>query len=735
MPETMDDLPFLQGGGETGMLLRATDWTKNSLGVPREWPAELKTVVGIAMTSRQPMLIVWGPEQTTLYNDGYAAMCGQRHPAALGGSFQALWFDIWAQVEPIISDAYNGVPTAMDDIEFTMHRHGYAEETHFAFSYNPVRNNDGAVLGMFCACTETTLQVLADRRIADEVTRQRLNLQAMPGFVAVLRGLEHIFEFVNEAYVRLGGARDYIGRNVREVFPELGGQSFYEMLDEVYATGNPVSFKAAPIKLQGEDEERFLDFLYTPIRDEAGLINGIFAGGYDVSERVRAEIALQRLNMELERKVVERTQARGISWQVTPDLMGALNPEGYFETSNPAWKAVLGWSEAEVASMSIFEMLHPDDVERTRGEIKLTLTGEPTIGFPNRYRHKDGSYRWISWVGVFEDGFVYCTGREFTEEKQAADDLVAAQEALRQSQKMEAVGQLTGGLAHDFNNILAGIGGSLEMMTTRLAQGRISDLDRYITGATGAARRAMGLTQRLLAFSRRQTLDPKPTDLNSLVNGMLDLVNRSVGPEIDVETAGAAGLWATFVDAGQLENALLNLCINARDAMPDGGKVTIETSNRWMDERVARDLGLEPGQYVSLCVTDTGTGMTPDVIARAFDPFYTTKPIGQGTGLGLSMVYGFAGQSGGSVRIYSEVGLGTTIAIYLPRHTGDAVVEDAETTLNQPPRADGGETIVLVDDEPLVRMIAGEQLEELGYVVLEASDGPTALRILNSDQE
>ncbi len=313
---------------------------------------------------------------------------------------------------------------------------------------------------------------------------------------------------------------------------------------------------------------------------------------------------------------------------------------------------------------------------------------------------------------------------------------MVAEEALRQAQKMEAVGQLTGGLAHDFNNILAGISGSLEMMNTRLAQGRVGDLSRYINGAMGATKRASALTQRLLAFSRRQTLDPKPLNINTLVDSMLDLVIRSVGPEIKVETVGAAGLWPTFVDTSQLENALLNLCINARDAMPNGGKLTIETGNRWMDERAARMRGLEPGQYVSLCVSDTGTGMSQDIIERAFDPFFTTKPIGQGTGLGLSMVYGFAGQSGGAARIYSELGKGTMICIYLPRYSGsiDTADPEAEASIDAP-RADGDETILVVDDEPLVRMLAVEELQDLGYSVIEAEDAPSALRLLNSNRQ
>ncbi|MDR6126296.1 signal transduction histidine kinase/PAS domain-containing protein [Sphingomonas sp. SORGH_AS802] len=324
-----------------------------------------------------------------------------------------------------------------------------------------------------------------------------------------------------------------------------------------------------------------------------------------------------------------------------------------------------------------------------------------------------------------------------TLEEQVAErtrELMQAEEALRQSQKMEAVGQLTGGLAHDFNNLLTGIIGSLEMLSIRIAQGRMADVDRYSLAAQGAAKRAAALTHRLLAFSRRQTLDPKPTDINRLISGMEELVRRTVGPAIEVEAVTAAGLWPTLVDPNQLENALLNLCINARDAMPDGGRLTIETGNRWLDTRTARERDMEPGQYVSLCVSDTGTGMTPEVIAKAFDPFFTTKPLGVGTGLGLSMIYGFARQSGGQVRIYSEIGEGAMVCIYLPRHFGTAETVADMPDLTDAPRAAAGETVLVVDDEPTVRMLVIEVLEELGYAAIEAADGAAGLKILRSGQ-
>ena len=311
-------------------------------------------------------------------------------------------------------------------------------------------------------------------------------------------------------------------------------------------------------------------------------------------------------------------------------------------------------------------------------------------------------------------------------------ELMQSEAALRQSQKMEAVGQLTGGLAHDFNNLLTGIAGSLDLLKTRVEQGRLGDVDRFISAAQTSASRAAALTHRLLAFSRRQTLEPRATDMNRLVAGMEELVRRTVGPAIAVEVAGAPDLWSTLVDPSQLENALLNLCINARDAMPDGGKLTIETGNGWLDERAGRNRGLPPGAYVTLCVSDTGAGMTPEVAAKAFDPFFTTKPIGQGTGLGLSMIYGFVQQSGGQVRIHSAPGQGTAVRLYLPRHQGRAEDAEAPPDLAQAPRAQQGETVLVVDDEATVRMLVTEVLTELGYQTLEAEDGAAGLRILRS---
>jgi signal transduction histidine kinase len=312
-------------------------------------------------------------------------------------------------------------------------------------------------------------------------------------------------------------------------------------------------------------------------------------------------------------------------------------------------------------------------------------------------------------------------------------ELMQAEEKLRQSQKMEAVGQLTGGLAHDFNNLLTSISGALELMNRRIGQGRLSEVDRYMVAAQSAAKRAASLTHRLLAFSRRQTLEPHATNVNTLMYGMAELIQRTAGPGIVVETLGSSELWPAFVDKSQLENALLNLCLNARDAMPDGGRITLETTNQWMNREAARGIDLPEGDYLCVSVRDTGTGMSPDVMAHVFEPFFTTKPIGQGTGLGLSMIYGFAQQSGGQVQIQSTVGEGTQVSIYLPRHHVEACQDEHDAADESVAASQLGETVLLVDDEPTVRMLLADVLGELGYTVIEAADSVAGLKLLRSD--
>ena len=418
--------------------------------------------------------------------------------------------------------------------------------------------------------------------------------------------------------------------------------------------------------------------------------------------------------------------------------------------ANDAFCRFTGYAREEIVGRNCRFLQGPESDPATVDRIRAAIKAQEPIDVDIRNHAKDGRPFWnrllIAPVHDANGDLAYFFASQF-DVTADRDNLAAAneklwaeaaereqiEEALRQSQKMEAVGQLTGGLAHDFNNLLTGIVGSLEMLQNRLAQGRMTDLDRYITAAQGAAKRAASLTHRLLAFSRRQTLAPKLTDVNRLITGMEEMIRRTAGPAIAIEVVTAGGLWNTLIDRNQLENALLNLCINAHDAMPEGGRLTIETGNKWLDAQAARDCDLPPGRYVMLCVSDTGAGMPPEVIRRAFDPFFTTKPIGLGTGLGLSMVYGFVRQSGGQAHIRSEPGQGTTISLYFPQQFGETETVEEAADLMEAPRTGQGKTVLVVDDEPTVRMLVSDVLEDLGYLAIEVADGAAALRVLQSN--
>ena len=471
-----------------------------------------------------------------------------------------------------------------------------------------------------------------------------------------------------------------------------------------------------------------------PILDGGGQIAEWFGAASDVTARREAEQRLRELNRTLEERVAATIAERDRAWNNARDLLAVLDTHGVFRAVNPAWEALLGWSERELVGRPVFDFIDPDTLPTTEAALTTAAAG-PLPVVENRYRHKDGSIRHFSWVAAPEGDMIYATGRDITAEKERQAELERTQEQLRQAQKMEAVGQLTGGIAHDFNNLLTGVIGSLDMMQRRIARGELDRIERYATTAMTSANRAAALTHRLLAFSRRQPLDPKPVNANRLITGMEELLRRTIGEAIRLEIVTAGGLWQTLCDPHQLESAVLNLAINARDAMPDGGRLTIETCNAHLDNAyAAQQREVTPGQYVCICVTDTGGGMSADVMAKAFEPFFTTKPIGQGTGLGLSMIYGFARQSEGYGKIYSELGHGTTIKLYLPRYYGEADEAEAQAAeLTDAHRSETGEVVLVVEDETAVRDLVVDVLGELGYRAIEAVDGPSGLKLLQSD--
>jgi signal transduction histidine kinase/DNA-binding response OmpR family regulator len=529
------------------------------------------------------------------------------------------------------------------------------EDRYWSASHTPILDKDGQVALILQQTDDVTeLQMLRNNQAGQEITVQALGRDRLEGdifrrarevqqekevlgaerallrrlleqasvFAAFLRGAEHVFEIANRSYLQLVGNRDVLGRPIREALPEIHGQGFFELLDQVYGSGITYHGQAVNVTLLGADgatlHNRVLDFIYQPITEPDGTVSGIFVLGSDVTEGKRAADELERYKTHLEDMVAERTRA-----------------------------------------------LEESEAERRRAEA-----------------------------------------------------------ALQQSQKMEAIGQLTGGVAHDFNNLLQILSGNLQLLQRRLSDPQ--DLKR-LSASLGAVDRGAKLASQLLAFARRQPLEPRAIHLGRMVREMDELLRRALGEAIEVETVIAGGLWNTLTDPDQVQNAILNLAVNARDAMGGSGRLTIETGNAMLDELYARQHeDVQPGQYVMLAVSDTGSGMTPEVMAKAFEPFFTTKRDGRGTGLGLSMVYGFVKQSHGHIKIYSEPGSGTTVRIYLPR-THEA--EEAVPDLSIAPIESGTETILVVEDDPVVQATVVDLLKDLGYTVLRANDGQSALTL------
>lgn len=533
----------------------------------------------------------------------------------------------------------------------------------------------------------------------------------------------------NDAFKPILGAKpEALGRGFDEVWSEawdsIGALVFRTL------SGEAIFIENFPLMINrnGSMEQTYFTFCYSPIRDERGAVAGFLDTVIETTASVEAELQWRHLTNTFERQVQERTADRNRFWQLSSDIMLVVLPDLRISAVNPAWTQVLGWHEDEVLQTSVMTLVHADDHQEVVSVVERLRAGQGTENTVSRLRHKDGHYRWFNWAAVPSELGFTAVGNDITQEREREETLRHAEELLRQSQKMEAIGQLSGGMAHDFNNLLTGISGSLELLERRIAQGHLENLHVYLDAARGAAKRAATLTHRLLAFSRRQALDPKPACINQLVLDIEQLIQQTVGTHIDLQVQVEPAPWWVLIDANQLENALINLCINARDAMSAGGCLRITTGNERHELAFEGEDGLAPGDYFSLQVQDNGHGMNADIVARAFDPFFTTKPVGQGTGLGLSMVYGFVRQSGGRVWIDSSPGQGTRVKILLPRYL-DELPEPAtgEPSRKAYARAKG-ERILLVDDESTLRLLIKEALEEEGFEVFEAGDAEAALQ-------
>ena len=548
-----------------------------------------------------------------------------------------------------------------------------------------------------------------------------------------------LIQFYNDAYRRTLGPERHpsaLGQRGRECWDEIWDVVGPQI--DLVMRGEGATWhvdQLVPLTRHGAWQEAWWTYSYSPIHDEHDGVGGVLVVCNDVTEQHLAaealresEERLRRLNETLEARVAESLVERERIWNLSRDLLTVANFEGYITAASPGWTSVLGVEVEEVLCQPFMELIHPDDRATAEGVMARLAAGEATSGFEARARHADGSYRWISWSSVPEGTAIYAVGRDVTAEHEAAEALRRAEDTLRQAQKMEAVGQLTGGIAHDFNNMLQGIIGSMDLIRKRVEAGRTDEVGRFLDAAMASADRAASLTHRLLAFSRRQPLDPRPLDFNPLITSMVDMLQRTLGEHVELKLSPADDAWPTLCDRNQLESAIVNLVINARDAMPGGGVVSIGTHNAHLEA-----MGDDPaGDYVCLSVADTGCGMPAEVAARAFDPFFTTKPMGQGTGLGLSMIYGFVRQSGGRVNIESREGEGTTVRLYLPRHVG-RIKEAKPESVVEPRKPDAGEVVLVVEDDRVVRELIVTELGELGYRTLQADDGPAGLKLLRAE--
>jgi PAS domain S-box-containing protein len=745
---------YPSGAGEMAERVRRHDWASTSLGPIDAWPQSLRTTVSLLIASPVPIVLLWGQDGVMIYNDAYSIFAGGRHPRLLGSNVREGWPEVADFNDNVMRVGLAGGTLAYKDQELTLHRTGRPEQVWMNLDYWPVADESGRPGGVIATVVETTERVLADRQ--RDLISQRLQMALSAGNGVGTWDWDIVADrvYADERFARIYGvdpalARD--GTGIAEFFTRIHPDDLgptQTLIAQAIATGDLFSTEYRLIQDDGTirwvSAEGRVSFAKdgSPVRFPGVTL--------DVTERRETDQALRESQRRLQ-LALDAADLGAFVW----------HPQRDHSEADDRMMAMFGLPpEGDLTLTGAMERsIHPDDAANYLAAVQRALdpSGDGRFHYDVRVLMPDQTERLIRIIAKvqFAGGLPQTmtgTAQDVSEAQareaalrelnetlerrvvERTEELTRAHEALRQSQKMEAVGQLTGGIAHDFNNLLAGISGALELLSKRLHEGRLNGMERYIAAAQGSTQRAASLTQRLLAFSRRQTLDPKLTDVNRLIQGMEDLIRRSVGPNVEMVVLGAADLWATKIDQSQLENALLNLCINARDAMaPDGGRLIIETANIWLNDQQSGTHDLSPGRYISVSVTDTGTGMPPEVQAQAFDPFFTTKPLGQGTGLGLSMVHGFVRQSGGEVRISSEVGKGTSMCLYLPGYSG---APDRDETVGATTISEGGhgETVLIIDDEETLRMLVAEVLSDAGYHVIDAPDGPTGLEILRSDR-
>jgi PAS domain S-box-containing protein len=585
----------------------------------------------------------------------------------------------------------------------------------------PLKDAAGRVEGAVCSFAEFTERKRAEEALRASEAELQTVINRTP-FMLVRCSRDLRYRFISQAYAEWVGRprEDVLGRTIAETIGEIAFATLRPHIEKVLH-GTPIDFECEmEFRAAGR---RSLHIAYRPETDAAGNVNGWIASLFDITERKRTEAELRLLSEALGAEVERRTLERDRIWNVSEDLLGVRNFEGYFLSLNPAWTRLLGWSEVEIKAMHVNELRHPDDGAAGFAAVQQLAQGASTVRMENRFRHKDGSWRWLQWTMTENDGLIYVAGRHVTAEKDAAAALEQAQLRAAHLQKMEAIGQLTGGIAHDFNNLLMIVSGHAQRLKTRLSETR--DL-RAVQAIEKAASRGENLTRQLLGFARTLPLDPTVLSLRDTINSLRDVLAGSLHVNVALTVDIPETTWTVCVDKPELELALVNLAVNARDAMPDGGRLSIGAANVQLRDGDTPE-GMS-GDAVALTVADTGCGIPPELLPRVIEPFVTTKGPDKGTGLGLSQVYGFARRSGGTMLIGSEVGVGTRVTIFLPRCRAPMAPALPEDTA--PYRADGQHIILVVEDNEDVRGVAVSLLEQLGYRTVAVEDAAAALKAL-----
>ena len=762
------------GNDDAQALITRTDWSNSALGDAGQWPQSLRTAVDIVLHSPMPMLLLWGPQLTQIYNNGFAMLAGSKHPHAFGQPAHLIWPELRDFTDPIYRAVLQGQVRTYSERRFTLQRDGKDSDFWLDLTYSPIRDETAQVAGILVTAIETNerrrialelQQRSEDSLKAQQQTEERLQL-ALAATDAVGTWDWDIGEdrFIADAhFAQLHGVDPAqasqlpISDYLQGVHPEdraLIARSIKHCI--THGTEYAEEYRL----LQGDGDIRWVFARGRCYKDHHGRPVRFLGAALDLTERKHTEQALRQSQTELQLII-----------NAMPILISYVDHEERFRLNNAAYLDWYGLTPQELYGRTIREVIGEEAYFLRAPYIAEALAGRP-CSFSLYTPHRDGSIRHalMNYLprhgadGAVNGFYIFVideTERKKTEEalrnlNETLEERVSArteqlaqanqrlqnemfereraEDALRHAQKMEAVGQLTGGIAHDFNNMLTGIIGSLDLMQRYIADGRANEIGRFTEAAVSSANRAAALTHRLLAFSRRQSLDRKQLNVNELIHSLEDLIRRTKGDQIELELQLADDLWPVSTDVSQLENALLNLVINARDAMPEGGELLIETVNVYLDGSDITTLEpVKAGDYLMLAVSDNGTGMTPSVRSKAFDPFFTTKPIGQGTGLGLSMIYGFAQQSGGHVSLDSLPGQGTCVRLYLPRLYALEPEHPPANPVEPPAHLPSGEAVVVVEDDPAVRMLVLDLLKELGYRAFEAEDAKSALPLLESD--